>query len=132
MFSLLKTPSLIYEAISYTVGGVGNNFTTLITDGTNTFNGVANPGSGIFAPPVLRINSQNELEGLAGTTNGEIVIYDLGGLPANNPQIKDVFDFDPYIKVKQISSTNSYFSFIADSTSLSVNNPLFYDRYLDV
>ncbi|MFI5407036.1 MAG: hypothetical protein ACHQ1D_11060, partial [Nitrososphaerales archaeon] len=126
-FTEYKTSSLIYEDTSYTLGAVGNNFTTLISDGGTVYNGVVYPGGSTFTPPTLRINSQNELEGVVGIRNGQIVILDLGSLPSSNPQIKEVFDFDPEIRIKQIAATSSYFSFIADSTTSSVNSPLFYD-----
>ncbi len=71
-------------------------------------------------------NFNGEYEVIVGNSNGQIIVYDLGSLPGQRSSIKSVIEFDSNIVVKQISSSNSYFSFIADS-SLSTTDPLFYD-----
>ena len=125
-FSIHKTPSIFLEGISYAYGTFVNRFRTFITDGTNTFFGAANLQANIFCSPVIRENINGEYEVLVGTSNGQIIVFDLGSLSGNDPQIKIVFEFDSDIVVKQISSSSSYFSLIADSSS-SATDPLFYD-----
>jgi hypothetical protein len=125
-FSLYKTPSILLEDVSYTYGTKWNRFRAMIMEGTNSFVGTVDLEANIYCPPVIRENINSEYEVLVGTNSGQIVIFDLGRLPSTDPQLKNTFEFDLNIVVKQIASSNSYFSFIADS-SLSAADPLFYD-----
>ncbi|NNJ53936.1 MAG: hypothetical protein HKP17_12255, partial [Ignavibacteriaceae bacterium] len=125
-FSNYKTPSILLNGISYTYGTKYNRFRAYITDGVSTFIGADDLTSNIFCAPVIRENINSEYEVLLGTSKGQILVYNLGSLPSSDPQLKNSFEFDPNIVVKQIAASKSYFSFIADS-SLAASDPLFYD-----
>jgi Secretion system C-terminal sorting domain len=114
-FSKYKTPSIKFENLFFTYGTIGTMLNVRISDGSVSYVGAKDVGSEITAQPVIRINSLGELEVLVGTDNGEILIFDPGSLPSNDPVLKSSLEIDTLFIIKQITSREDYFAFITES-----------------
>ncbi len=125
--SRYKTSSKLINDVAYTYGTDYNRFGTIISDGTNTFLNSINLDTVVISSTVIRKISSGAYEVLLGNALGQILIYDLGSLPDNDPQLVASYDFDENISIRRIVASDSYFSFIANSNLLSGSIPLFYD-----
>ena len=116
-FSVYKTPSMIFNDVFYTYGTIDSSLRVRITNGFANFVGSAFTLGQITSPSLIRYNS-GEQEILLGNSLGEIIIFDTGSLPSDDPQIKSTFDIDSSYFVKKIAANESYFSLIGRSKVL--------------
>jgi M6 family metalloprotease-like protein len=129
-FSVFKTPSVLLNNVNYTYGAVDSSLTFYIQDGLNEYLGSINTNSLLTSFPVLRFNELDGWELLLGTSQGKVLIYDLGGLPSTDPVLKGLLETDTTKIIKQISSADDYFAFIAESKTATIPPTpfkLFYD-----
>ena len=129
-FSNFKPASSVENNILHTYGNITSSLLYRIMDGNSSFSDSVDVGRKITSPILLRKNSSNDPEILAGTDYGQILIYHLGGLPNIDPDSVASFTIDTLHIIKQIASQGDYFAFITDSKILSsppVPIKLFYD-----
>lgn len=114
-FSVFKTPSVLLNNVNYTYGTVDSFLTFYIRDGLNENLGSVNTNSLLSAIPSLRFNGQEGWEVLLGTSQGKVLIYDLGSLPSTDPVLKSGYETDTTKIIKQFATIDDYFAFITES-----------------
>jgi hypothetical protein len=114
-FTAFKTASVNFGATEFVAGANDSKLNVLMGTGINSYLASIDVGAVITAPPVMRLTPTEQYNILIGTDNGRVLVYSLGSLPSNNPQILDSTLFDNSVLIKKIASSTSYYSVICGS-----------------
>ncbi len=126
-FSGSKVPSGI---LNNTKIYVGEDFTKLVVlkiNGSDSSLLSVDVGFEITTAPVLRKISTSEYEVLLGTQTGEILIYSVDDIVANEPQLISVSEINPNVRINKIAATDGYYSFIGVNTVSQEEGSYFFD-----
>jgi len=84
-------------------------------------------GFEITTTPVLRKITTSEYEVILGTQTGEILIYSVDDIVANEPQLISVSEISPNVRISKIAATDGYYSFIGKNTVSQEEGSYFFD-----
>ena len=117
-FSDKKTASFAVNNSLHVIGAAGKTLNDFIQNENNSLTRSIQTEEVITAPPVILLMPDPQI--LIGTSNGKILIYKPGDIPATDPVLQDSLSFGENLPVEQIAADSNFVAAIFSSADRSV------------